>query len=137
MRTQDLERLLRQLSTPTPPSALKQQCVATIPANVAHNAKSATSTRVKQRELKFAVVALALVVSGLAFWSTRSNEKPGAMHHDGNAAFAQTVEAMRRVTVFHARDEIEVRRTLREPYNLLTGTIPRRGSMPSEASISK
>ncbi|HEX8237846.1 MAG TPA: hypothetical protein VF600_18030 [Abditibacteriaceae bacterium] len=100
MRTQKLEKMLRQLPSPPAPDSLKGRCLATIPNYAVHNMASAKPEQLKKRQLRFAMVALIVAAAGIMFANTRQTEKRDATHN-GNAVFAQTIEAMRRMPFFH------------------------------------
>jgi hypothetical protein len=105
MRNHDLEKMLTQLPSPPAPDSLKGRCLATIPNYAAHNMAISKPAQLRKRSLRFAVTTLALAVLGIMFWSTQNSEQLSSSHGNrgsgGSAAFAQTLDAMRRVNVFH------------------------------------
>jgi hypothetical protein len=87
------------LEVPPPPEDLSARCLATIPARAPASARPGTFAWLRKgnagKRLVFAAAALAAV----AFWTTRPVPREnGAGRPAPSVAFAQTVEAMRRVT---------------------------------------
>ena len=99
-----LEKRLGRLEAPAPPNDLQDRCLNTIP--VADATQPAT-LRQPARPFRLQRVALCgvlmfAVAAGVAFWNTRPAKK-GATRPTGSVAFADVLEAARRVSFFHAK----------------------------------
>lgn len=105
----ELEKHLSRLEAPAPPQNLKNRCLNTIPVAVAGQAASQKAAfRKPSRPFKLQRVALSgalmfSVVAAVAFWSTRP-AIDGKARPSGSIAFAQVIEAARRVTFFHVKE---------------------------------
>lgn len=93
MQTQ-LEHRLSQLKTPDAPADLKARCLATVPV-------SARSAQMPvRRPLKFQFAVLGAFVVAVAFWNTRPGDNKTTAS-SGSVAFAQTMEAFKKVSFGH------------------------------------
>lgn len=100
MRTQDIENTLTHLSAPPVPQDLQARCLATIPASAQKTVRHQRIGGLGMKNLRVAAAVTASVVLGLGFWSTRP-DNPDGKSVSGSIAFAQTLEAMRKVEFCH------------------------------------
>lgn len=100
-----IENHLSRLAAPAEPENLKARCLATIPATARNSVQSQRYARAAhplRQQLRVAAALMATAALSLAFWNTRPHSDDATMPPD-SAAFAQTVEAMRRLTFMRCR----------------------------------
>jgi hypothetical protein len=98
MRTEEIEKALRELPAPAPPTDLKARCLATIPVAVSERHLTARRQWRPATGLRTAIATV--IVLAVAVLMIRS--LPGPV--SGDAVFAASLEAMSKVSFYHVKD---------------------------------